>query len=112
MAIMTLPAEYQDDWDAFCEACQQAGIPRFALTLDVPPADLSALWSVDEAERLGAVPAGLEDNQLTVAMLNPRDQQVLAVLESRTGYRIFPVLADSTEVSAAISRMNDLASAF
>ena len=107
-----LPKDYQEDWDAFCAACQQQGIPLFKLTLDVPPVDLVALWTIDDAQRLGAVPAGLEDNQLTVAMTDPRDAQTVTELASRTGYRIFPVLAHVSDMSEAIARMNDLVSSF
>lgn len=107
--MTTIPKEYQGDWDAFCEACQQEGIPIMALTQDMPPADLSILWTVDEAQQFGAVPAGLEDDQLTVAMTDPRDADALAALESRTGYHIFPVLSHASEVNAAIKRMIELA---
>lgn len=105
MTNSTLPADDQSDWKAFCAACQQEGIPLLVLTRNVPPADLSGLWTVDEARQFGAVPAGLEDDCLTVAMTNPRDTQTRAALKSRTGYHIFPVLARASELGAAIGRM-------
>ncbi len=107
--MKTIPQDYQDDWEAFCAACQEQGIPLFTLTQAVPPADLSILWTADEAQRFGAVPAGLEDNQLTVAMTDPRDADLVAALETRTGYHIFPVLAHASDVNAAIQRMTEFA---
>lgn len=100
------PVTYQSDWDAFRAACEQAGIPLLVLSLAVPPPDLRGLWSIEEARQFGAVPAGLEDDHLTVAMADPRNQQTVTALESRTGYRVFPVLARAADLQAAITRMS------
>ncbi len=105
MPITSPPPPFQEDWASFRERCQRAGIPLITLTDAIPPAELRHLWTADEAQQFGAVPAGLEDDQLTVAMIDPFDTAVLAALSNRTGYRVFPVLARPTEIDAAITRI-------
>jgi hypothetical protein len=105
MPIKSPPPQFQGRWEVFRDHCQHAGIPLFTLTEAIPPAHLFHLWTADEAQQFGAVPAGLEDDQLTVAMTDPCDTDVIAALADRTGYRIFPVLARVGDVNAAIARM-------
>lgn len=83
---------------------QESGIPYLSLLPRKLPLKLLQLISPQLALELGCFPLGRERDTLTVAIANPRDQQVLDRLRQETGLRIFPVLAPPQELQTALEQ--------
>ncbi len=73
-------------------------IPYLEILPHQLPIRMKRLISADLAQELRCYPLGCERDKLTVAMLNPQDQQALERLHQETGMRIFPVLTSSREL--------------
>lgn len=68
--------------------------------------DAHALARLDVAfcEQHGCFPLALKDRQLTLAMVDPTELDVLDEVKSRTGLRVVPLLSSELEVTRAISK--------
>lgn len=84
---------------------RQLGIPYLALLPRNLPTQLRHLVTPQLARELQCYPVGRERDTLTVAMLNPDDQQALARLRQETGMSIFPVLAPPQELQIALEQL-------
>jgi hypothetical protein len=87
------------------QMAQDMGIPYLPFLPPHISTKLRRLITPALAQELRCYPLGRERNTLTVAMVDPCDQQTLARLERITGLRIFPVLADASELRVALERI-------
>jgi hypothetical protein len=87
------------------QMAQDMGIPYLPFLPPRISTRLRRLVTPALAQELQCYPLGRERNTLTVAMVDPCDQQTLARLEHITGLHIFPVLADASELRVALERI-------
>lgn len=85
------------------QLARKLGIPYLSLLPRKLPATVLEIIRPELAHELHCYPVGRERNILTVAMSDPRDNQVLTRLQEETGLRIFPVLASPHELQTALA---------
>jgi transcription-repair coupling factor (superfamily II helicase) len=69
----------------------------------VKPRALAALTG-DEALRYGVIPVDIDHKRLTLAMVNPLDEETIAALEAKGGLPIHRVVATRAQIDAAIEQ--------
>lgn len=69
-----------------------------------PRADAVALISQELAMRYGCIPVSIDGDSLAVAMIDPRDEEIVAALAAHTGRQIRRFVAPQTTIYAAIKR--------
>lgn len=84
---------------------RQLHIPYLSMLPRQLPTNIKRLISTGLAQELHCYPLGCEQDKLTVAMLNPQDQQALERLRQETGMRIFPVLTSSRELQRVLEQL-------
>jgi len=85
---------------------RRLGIPYLALLPNRLPQRVLHVLNAHLARELRCCPLGRERNTLTVAMLDPRDDQALERLRQETGLRIFPVLTHPEALETALSQFS------
>ncbi len=90
---------------ALAQMAQDLGIPYMPIFPQRISSRLKRLITPALAQELQCYPLGRERNILTVAMVDPCDQQAVTRLQHITGLRIFPVLADANEMRVALERI-------
>ena len=81
---------------------RQLGIPYLSLLPRNLPKRVLRLIKRQVAQELSCFPLGRERDTLTVAMIDPQNQQIIERLQSETGLRIFPVLTHPQELQNAL----------
>lgn len=84
---------------------KRLGIPYLPILPSSPPQRVRQAISASLAQELRCYPVGRERNILTVAMLNPQDQQALERLRRETGLLIFPVLTHPEVLESALKHL-------
>ena len=79
-------------------------VPYFDCTAVQVPADVLAIIPADMARRCFALPLGLEDHRLVVAMAEPQNLHTIDELRFKSGMGIEPRLAFRGELEAAMAR--------
>jgi type IV pilus assembly protein PilB len=79
-------------------------VPYFDCTGVQVPSDVLAIIPADMARRCSALPLGLEDHRLVVAMAEPQNLQMIDELQFKAGMDIEPRLAFRGELEAAMTR--------
>lgn len=87
---------------------QRLGIPYLASPVDMLTADIARLIPFEIARRHYCVPIGFERGNLTLALLDPTDSELLKTLSTVTRLTIHPVLSNSAEIMTALSRLAEL----
>lgn len=85
----------------------QSGIHKPIPFMHLPaslPAHLAHLIPYKLAKRLKCVPVGFEKDNLTVAMVNPTNAQVIQTLHKKTNMHIFPVACNRTELQTLLTQ--------
>ena len=85
---------------------RRLGIPYLALLPNRLPQRVLHVLNARLARELHCCPLGRERNTLTVAMLNPQDDQALERLRQETGLRIYPVLTHPEALETALSQFS------
>ena len=83
---------------------RQLGVPYLSPLPHKLPAALLQLILPSLAHELHCYPLGRGRNTLTVAMTNPRDNQILSRLQQETGLQIFPVITSAQELKTALEQ--------
>ncbi|GHO87815.1 hypothetical protein [Dictyobacter formicarum] len=86
------------------QQARQLGIPYLSLLPRKVPARVLQVVPPQLAQELHCYPVGRERNTLTVAMINPHDNQALTRLQQVTGLQIFPVIVSPQELQTALDR--------
>ena len=97
-----IPNEAEEEFPALA---RKLGVPYLSLLPRKPPQRVQQLVNAKLAQELRCYPIGRERNMLTVAMLNPQDQTILARLQQETGLLIFPVLTHPQELQTALEQL-------
>ena len=84
---------------------RKLGIPYLTFLPSRPPRRALQVVSTRLAQELRCYPVGRERNMLTVAMLNPQDNQALERLRQETGLFIFPVLTHPEALDSALKQL-------
>jgi type IV pilus assembly protein PilB len=79
-------------------------VPYFDCTDVQVSADILAIIPADMARRCNALPLGLEDHRLVVAMAEPQNLQMIDELQFKAGMDIEPRLAFRGELESAMTR--------
>jgi type IV pilus assembly protein PilB len=79
-------------------------VPYFDCSDVQVPADVLAIIPADMARRCSALPLGLENHRLVVAMAEPQNLQMIDELQFKVGMDIDPRLAFRGELEAAMAR--------
>jgi hypothetical protein len=90
---------------ALAQMAQDLGVPYLPNFPQRISTRLKRLIAPALAQELQCYPVGRERNTLTVAMVDPCDEQAVKQLQRITGLRIFPVLADAQEMRVALERI-------
>ncbi len=81
---------------------KQLGVPSANLfNLDVSPKILKFL-PLEKIKNLKIVPLAVDDNTVTLAMVNPRDMVTLSEIEFSLGKKVQPVVVPAAQMEAAI----------
>ncbi len=84
---------------------EQQGLPYFDLSGIEIPDEIARCVPESLARRHGLVPLYQVDGTLTVAMVDPRDEEARAAVERTSGCRINPVLTTEEELEGALERV-------
>ncbi len=87
---------------------KKAGVPYVSLKAKTIDMMAENLITPELAERFKAIPIGIENNKLLVAMRNPLNIIVLDDLKLMTGYEIQPVVTTDSELNATIKQFINL----
>ena len=87
---------------------ERFGLHHVDLTVFKPDLGAVNLISAQAARRFNAVPIGVEDDVLMVAMADPSNVLALDDLKLMTGHELQPVVASTEDIAGLISRMNRL----
>lgn len=83
---------------------EQKGLRHVSLAgLDIDRA-VAAMLPLRMARRRGVIPIGIEDEMLVLAMSDPLDVEAIDEAELRTGLKVEPVVAASSQVAYAIEK--------
>lgn len=88
--------------DVLGGAAAQLGVPFIDFCRTPPQPSMARYLGSDVARQVGAVAVGLDGTALVVALPDPTDKQVLALLAEQTGMAIRPALAAATDIDAAL----------
>jgi general secretion pathway protein E len=90
--------------DVLAALSDQLGLPL--VTLDGPPpvTPETEKLSARFLRQFRAIPVGMRDSTLQLAMADPLDFETLAAVESATGLRVDPALAPEQEILDAVER--------
>ncbi len=84
---------------------RQLGVPSANLfKLDVPP-EVLRLLPVEKIKSMKVVPLALDDNSVTLAMVNPSDMVSLSEIEFSLGKKVQPVVVPAVQMEAAIKSL-------
>lgn len=84
---------------------RKLGIPYLSLLPRKPSAKVQRLLRPELAHELHCFPLGKERDTLTVAMLDPQDNNALMRLRQETGLHIYPVLTHPHELQSALEQL-------
>ncbi|MEM5819215.1 MAG: type II/IV secretion system protein, partial [Desulfitobacterium hafniense] len=80
------------------------GVPKVDLTqVNIDP-KVASLLSEQAALRYGALPVGLKDRMLQVAMFDPGNHRCVENIRILTGFEVEPLLAEQAQVVTAIKK--------
>lgn len=102
--LSVLPHSTEDE-NELPALARKLGIPYLSLLPQKLPAGVQRLVNPSLAQELRCFPIGRERNMLTVAMLNPQDNEALNRLHEETGLLIFPVLAHPMTLQHALEQL-------
>lgn len=84
---------------------RQLGVPSANLfKLDVPPKILRFL-PLEKIKSMKVVPLAVDDNTVTLAMVNPRDMVTLSEIEFSLGKKVEPVVVPAMQMETAIKSL-------
>ena len=84
---------------------RQIGVPSAdLLKIDIPP-HLLRLMSLEKIKMMKVLPIGIDDNTVTLAMVNPRDMISIRDIEFSLGKRVVPVVVPSAQMEMTIQRL-------
>lgn len=93
--------------DALRALSEQFGVPGIDLNQIAIPIDHLALVPREVAESSRLLPVLVRDDQLFLAMADPRDKRVIDELEFVTGRRVYPYVAITTTLERTIRAAYD-----
>ncbi|MGE5416858.1 MAG: GspE/PulE family protein [Acidobacteriota bacterium] len=96
---------YCSENDIASVVAQQAGVPYISLEHSTIDESCTSLISPEMARKYHAIPIGIDDNKLIVAMMRPNDIIAVDDLRLLTGYEVQPVMVSDSELHAAIERI-------
>ncbi|HHY27843.1 MAG TPA: type II/IV secretion system protein, partial [Desulfitobacterium dehalogenans] len=86
------------------ELSRYLGVAKVDLTqVDIDP-EVASLLSEQAALRYGAIPVGLKDRILQVAMFDPGNHRYVENIRILTGFEVEPLLAEEAQVVTAIKK--------
>jgi len=106
----SLPTEKEKELDPKLDATVHAKANvnfKSLANLRVPKETLNLLPELF-ARRHKAVPIGLEGKQLSVAMVNPEDLEVIQLIQKTTGLDIEPVLSSTEDINLILNQYSAL----
>ena len=84
---------------------QQMGIPSVnLLNLDISP-DVLKLMPIEKIRTMKVLPINIDENSITLAMVNPRDMIAIRDIEFSLGKKVNPVVVASSQMEAAIQSL-------
>ena len=84
---------------------QQMGIPSVnLLNLDISP-DVVKLMPIEKIRTMKVLPINIDENSITLAMVNPRDMIAIRDIEFSLGKKVNPVVVASSQMEAAIQSL-------
>ena len=84
---------------------KQLGVPSANLMdIDLDP-DVLKLIPVDKIKKMKLIPIALDDNFVTLAMVNPNDMMALNDIEFSLGRKVHPVVVPSSQMETAINSL-------
>lgn len=84
---------------------QQLGIPSANLfKIDISP-DLLKMMPVEKIKAMKVLPITIDENTVTLAMVNPRDMLSIRDIEFSLGKKVNPVVVPSSQMEAAIQSL-------
>jgi twitching motility protein PilT len=84
---------------------QQLGIPSVNLfKIDISP-DVLKLMPIDKIKSMKVLPVSIDENSVTLAMVNPRDMLSISDIEFSLGRKVHPVVVPASQMEAAISSL-------
>ncbi|GHO54157.1 hypothetical protein [Ktedonobacter robiniae] len=86
--------------DDLARLAQRMGVPYLSSLPGNLPVQVRNLVSKQLAQELQCYPLGCEDDVLTVAMADPRNEAALSRLQQETGLTIYPVLTSKHELQS------------
>ncbi|TFG90345.1 MAG: hypothetical protein E4H15_07780, partial [Syntrophobacterales bacterium] len=85
---------------------QQLGVPSTNLyKIEISP-DLLKLMPLDKIRTLKVLPLSIDDNSITLAMVNPRDMLSIRDIEFSLGKKVHPVVVPSAQMDTAIQSLS------
>jgi type IV pilus assembly protein PilB len=97
---------FVDEATVVAALSRHLNLPAVDLEATPPPPGASQLLAVQDCERFGVFPVAADRARKTLrlATSDPTNYQALQELETRTGLKIEPVVAGSTDIDKAIRR--------
>jgi twitching motility protein PilT len=84
---------------------QQLGIPSVNLfNIDISP-DILKMMPIDKIKSMKVLPISIDENSITLAMVNPRDMLSISDIEFSLGRKVHPVVVPASQMEAAISSL-------
>lgn len=81
---------------------RQLGVPGVnLLNVEIDPSLLKII-PVEKIQRMKVIPIGLDDDTVTLAMVNPHDIMTLNEIEFSLGRKVHPVVVPSSQMEAAL----------
>ena len=85
---------------------QQLGVPSTNLyKIEISP-DLLKLMPLEKIRTLKVLPLSIDDNSITLAMVNPRDMLSIRDIEFSLGKKVHPVVVPSAQMDTAIQSLS------
>ena len=86
---------------------QQMGIPSVnLLNLNISP-DVAKLMPLEKIRTMKVLPISIDENSITLAMVNPRDMIAIRDIEFSLGKKVNPVVVAASQMDAAIHALSD-----
>jgi twitching motility protein PilT len=86
---------------------RQMGIPSVnLLNLDISP-DVVKLMPIEKIRTMKVLPINLDENSITLAMVNPRDMIAIRDIEFSLGKKVNPVVVAASQMDAAIQSLTN-----
>jgi twitching motility protein PilT len=84
---------------------QQLGIPSANLfKIDIPQ-EMLRLLSIEKIKTMKVIPVSIDENSVTLAMVNPRDMLSISDIEFSLGKKVNPVVVPASQMDAAIQSL-------